>query len=97
MILQSNNTLIKHLVNQLRNSQTSFAQFRIILEQIAKLLCAQALENMPTIQKNIPTWQGELKSDFIDESNLVLIPILRAGEPMLNGILELLPKSVGGF
>ena len=97
MILQSNNTLIKHLVNQLRNSQTNFAEFRTIIAQIAKLLCAQALENIPTIEKNIPTWQGDLKCHFIKESDLVCIPILRAGEPMLNGILELLPKSVGGF
>lgn len=97
MILQSNNTLIKHLVNQLRNSQTNFAQFRTIIAQIAKLLCAQALENMTTVQKSIPSWQGELKSDFIDENNLVFIPILRAGEPMLQGVFELLPNSIGGF
>lgn len=97
MILQSNNILIKHLVNQLRNAQTDFAQFRTIVAQIAKLLCAQAFENISTIEKTIPTWQGDLKSHFIDESNLVFIPILRAGEPMLNGVFELLPNSVGGF
>ena len=97
MILQSNNTLIKHMVNQLRNSETSNGEFRTILAQIAKLLCAQALENIPTVQKTIMTWQGELKTEFIEENNLVFIPILRAGEPMLTGILELLPKCVSGF
>jgi uracil phosphoribosyltransferase len=97
MILQSNNTLIKHMVNQLRNSQTSSGEFRTLLAQIAKLLCAQALENIPTVQKTISTWQGEFQTNFIEEENLVFIPILRAGEPMLSGILELLPNCVSGF
>ncbi|MFA6788799.1 MAG: uracil phosphoribosyltransferase [Arcobacteraceae bacterium] len=97
MILQSNNTLIKHLVNQLRNAQTNCGEFRTLVAQIAKLLCAEALENMPTVQTTIPTWQGDLKCHVIEENDLVFIPILRAGEPMLNGILELLPKSMGGF
>lgn len=97
MILQSNNTLIKHMVNQLRNSQTSNGEFRTLLAQIAKILCAQALENISTVEKTIPTWQGDLKTNFIEENNLVFIPILRAGEPMLTGILELLPNCIGGF
>ncbi|MFA7083575.1 MAG: uracil phosphoribosyltransferase [Arcobacteraceae bacterium] len=97
MILQSNNTLIKHLVNNLRNANTSSSEFRAITSQIAKLLCAQALENSNTFEKTITTWNGSLKTNFIDESQIVLIPILRAGEPMLNGIIELLPNSKSGF
>jgi uracil phosphoribosyltransferase len=97
MILQSNNILIKHLVNQLRDSQTNFAQFRTILAQLAKLLCASALQNHASTTKTIPTWSGKLKTEFIDEQNIVCIPILRAGEPMLQGILELLPNVQGGF
>jgi len=97
MILQSNNVLVKHLVNQLRNSKTKPAEFRTLIAQIAKLLCAQALENTHTFEKTITTWHGPLKTHFIDESKLVLIPIFRAGEPMLNGVLELLPNSIGGF
>ncbi len=97
MILQSNNILIKHLVNQLRDSKTSSSEFRTIIAQIAKLLCAQALENTQTYEKTIRTWQGDLKTQQIDEEQIILIPILRAGEPMLTGLLELLPNSVGGF
>lgn len=97
MILQSNNILIKHLVNQLRDSKTTASEFRNIIAQIARFLCVQALENANTVKKTISTWQGELSVDEIIENDIVLIPILRAGEPMLTALLELLPNSLGGF
>lgn len=97
MILQSSNTLVKHLVNNLRNLTTSSYEFRTITAQISKLLCAQALENVDMVEKKITTWNGSLKTNFIDESQIVLIPILRAGEPMLTGLMDLLPNSKSGF
>ena len=97
MVLQSQNLLIKHLVNKLRDSQTNFGEFRNILSQIAKLLCAEALEHSSTFTKTVMTWNGPFAAEFIDEKKIVFIPILRAGEPMLDGVLELLPNSVGGF
>lgn len=97
MYQESSNALIKHLVNTLRDTNTKPHEFRSCIEQIAKLLAYEAFNAHDTFSKTITTWQGPIKSSFIDENKLVFVPILRAGEPMLNGVFEIFKHAQSGF
>lgn len=97
MINESNNIVIKHLVNRLRDIRTGSFEFRTTIEEISRILLSEALANHNTITVNIDTWQGDLDVQMIEEQSLVFIPILRAGEPMLTGLLKSLPSARSGF
>ncbi len=97
MITESNNVVIKHLVNRLRDIRTDSFEFRTTIEEISRILVSEALADHETITVNISTWQGDLDVKMIEEQKLVFIPILRAGEPMLTGILKSLPNARSGF
>ncbi len=97
MYKESHNIVIKHLVNRLRDIRTGSFEFRTTIEEISRILLSEALANHDTITVNIDTWQGDLDVQIIEEQSLVFIPILRAGEPMLTGILKSLPNARSGF
>lgn len=97
MITESKNIVIKHLVNRLRDNRTGSFEFRTTIEEISRILLSEALANHDTITVNIDTWQGDLDVQMIEEQALVFVPILRAGEPMLTGILKSLPNARSGF
>ncbi len=94
---ESTNVVVKHLVNRLRDVRTTSNEFRLIIEEISKIITSEALSDYPTITQNIHTWQGPLDVQMLEVQKIVLIPILRAGEPMLTGILKTLPYARSGF
>jgi len=97
MYKESTNVVVKHLVNRLRDVQTASNEFRLTIEEISRIIAAEALQDFQTITKNIETWQGSLDVEMLEVQKLVLVPILRAGEPMLTGILRTLPYAKSGF
>ncbi len=97
MIIESKNNVVKHLVNRLRDTRTDSFEFRTTIEEISRILLSEALADQDTITVNISTWQGDLDVQMIEEQALVFVPILRAGEPMLTGILKSLPNARSGF
>ena len=97
MYKESKNVVVKHIVNRLRDVRTTSNEFRLTIEEISRILASEALNDFPTITQNINTWQGPLDVEVIEVQKLVLIPILRAGEPMLTGILRTLPYAKSGF
>lgn len=97
MYKESKNIVVKHLVNRLRDIRTNSNEFRLTIEEISRIIASEALADFPTITKNIDTWQGPLDVEVLEVQKLVLVPILRAGEPMLTGILRTLPYARSGF
>ncbi|MGM0518562.1 MAG: uracil phosphoribosyltransferase [Campylobacterota bacterium] len=97
MYKQSTNVVVKHLVNRLRDTRTASNEFRLTIEELSRIIVSEALSDFKTITKNINTWQGDLDVEMIEVQKLVLVPILRAGEPMLTGILRTLPYARSGF
>lgn len=97
MYKESTNVVVKHLVNRLRDTRTASNEFRLTIEEISRIIASEALSNFPTVTQNINTWQGHLDVQMIEVQKLVLVPILRAGEPMLTGILKTLPYARSGF
>ena len=97
MYKESTNVVIKHLVNRLRDIKTASNEFRMTIEEISRIIASEALNDFETVSQNINTWQGPLDVEMIEVQKLVLVPILRAGEPMLTGILKTLPYARSGF
>ena len=97
MYKESTNVVVKHLVNRLRDVKTTSNEFRMTIEEISRIIASEALSNFDTVTQNINTWQGPLDVQMIEVQKLVLVPILRAGEPMLTGILKTLPYARSGF
>ena len=97
MYKESTNVVVKHLVNRLRDVRTTSNEFRLTIEEISRIVASEALENFETVTQNINTGQGPLDVEMIEVQKLVLVPILRAGEPMLTGILKTLPYAKSGF
>ncbi len=97
MYKESTNAVVKHLINRLRDVRTASNEFRLTIEEISRMIVAEALADFPTITTNINTWQGPLDVEMLEVQKIVLVPILRAGEPMLTGILQTLPYARSGF
>lgn len=97
MYKESTNVVVKHLVNRLRDVRTASNEFRLTIEEISRIIASEALCDFETVTQNINTWQGSLDVEMLEVQKLVLVPILRAGEPMLSGILRTLPYAKSGF
>ncbi len=96
-IIEVNNPVVKNIVSHLRDINTKGYQFRKYVKELGKLLLFEALKNEKMIEKDINIWVGGGKFPFLDEENIVVVTILRAGLPMLDGILEILQESPAGF
>jgi len=94
---ESRHPLIKHLVNSIRDISIDAAQFRARIAHIAQLLLYEALEEWELVPKKIETWIGEKEFGFIDQEDILFVPILRAGLPMMEGVTQIVPKASVGF
>ncbi len=88
--------LIKHKVSKLRDNNTGFKEFREIVEEIATLLCYEATRDIELDKRIVSTPNGEFELDMIDDTNFSIVPILRAGIGMVNGMHNLLPTAKVG-
>lgn len=91
------NAILKNTLSKLRDKSLKPNDFRKGLSIIAKILLSYALEKENTYLKKVETPIGEGNFSFLAEENFVIIPILRAGLPMLDGCLEMLLEAKVGF
>ncbi len=96
-IIHVEHPLLKNLITKLRNINTSPYDFRKYLSEVGRILLVEALENEKTTLKEVEIWVGKGKFPALEEERYVFIPILRAGLPMLDGVLEMMPLSQSGF
>jgi uracil phosphoribosyltransferase len=97
MIHELNNPLTKTLITYLREQKTDAVRFRHIIVELTKELVYEALKEHELQLKSIKTWQGEREYGVVDESNIVVVTVLRAGLPMLESVMDLLPNISAGF
>ncbi len=88
--------LIKHKITLLRKVETGTNEFRQLVEEIAMLMAFDALRDLPTEEVEIQTPIEKCMSPEIAGKKLAVIPILRAGLGMVNGILSLVPSAKVG-
>lgn len=95
-----NHPLLQYKISKLRDTNINCHTFRQITEQIAEIMTIEALKDIPTEAVTISTWSGPTSGIKINEQKLTIVPILRAGIGMLNGVLHLLndtPVSILGM
>ena len=85
--------LIAHKLSLMRDKTTPSAQFRTLLREISLLLGYEVLRDLPTELRDIETPVGPARVPFLRGKKLVLVPILRAGSGLLDGLLELVPSA----
>jgi uracil phosphoribosyltransferase len=97
MIYELTNPLTKTLITYLRDTKSDAIRFRHTISELTKQLVYEALKDFLLVEKNITTWQGENSFNTLDEKNIMVVTVLRAGMPMLDSVMELLPEAVAGF
>ncbi len=89
--------LVQHKLTLMREKSTSTASFRQLLREISLLLGYEALKDLPITEIAIDTPLTEMRAPVLAGKKLALISILRAGNGLLDGILELAPAARVGF
>jgi len=87
---------VQHKLAIIRDIETGHKRFRELATEITKFLCYEALQNIATQEITVKTPVGEARGKKI-ATDIVVVPILRAGVGMLDGILELVPTARVGF
>jgi uracil phosphoribosyltransferase len=85
--------LIAHKLSLARCKSTPSLQFRTLLREISMLLGYEVLRDLPTELRDIETPIGPARAPFLKGKKLVFVPILRAGNGFLDGLLELAPSA----
>ena len=88
--------LIKHKLTLLRDKNTGVKEFREVAAEIAMLLCYEATRDLPLKEVEIETPVAIAKTKVISGKKLAVVPILRAGIGMVDGILTLIPSAKVG-
>ena len=89
--------LVQHKLTLMRRSRTSTAEFRRLLREISQLLAYEVTRELPMTTKRISTPMQEMDAPVLDGPKLALVSILRAGNGLLDGMLELVPSARVGF
>ena len=88
--------LVQHKLAIIRDEETGHKRCRELATEITQFLCYEALKTVPTREVTVKTPVAEATCHKID-TDIVVVPILRAGIGMLDGILELVPTARVGF
>lgn len=88
--------LIQHKLALIRDINTGSKDFRELLEEVAMLMAYEVTRNLPIEEVEVQTPVGIAKCKVMSGKKLGIVPILRAGLGMVNGILELVPTAKVG-
>ena len=87
---------VQHKLSKVRDAETGHKRFRELSKEITQFICYEALKSIKTKEVMVETPVATATCRVID-TDLVVVPILRAGIGMLDGILELVPTARVGF
>jgi len=88
--------LIQHKLSVIRDKNTSVKEFREIISEIASLMCYESTRDITTEEVEIETPVGVAKARKVSGKKMAVVPILRAGLGMVEGILKLVPGAKVG-
>jgi uracil phosphoribosyltransferase len=92
--------LVRHKLGVLRQHDISTQKFRDIASEIGRLLTYEATKDLETENTVVQGWAGEVEVEQIKGKKITVVPILRAGLGMMDGVLDMIPGakvSVVGF
>ena len=85
--------LVQHKLTLMRMKETGCGKFRTLLREISLLLCYEVTRDLPLKEIDIETPLMPMKAKILEGKKLVFVPILRAGNGILDGMLELIPSA----
>ena len=88
-----NHPLIQHKVAILRDEKTSMKEFRELVEEITTLMVYEAFKDVPTKTVKVKTPLEETEQTMVEDNAVSIVPILRAGLGMVNGVHTLFPTA----
>ena len=88
-----NHPLVKHKLGIMRKHDLSTKNFRALASELARLLTYEATKDLETEKITIQGWAGPVQIDRIKGKKITVVPILRAGLGMLDGVLDLIPGA----
>jgi uracil phosphoribosyltransferase len=89
--------LVQHKLTLMRRKDTPTAHFRRLLREIGMLMAYEVTRDLPLVAERIATPLVECDAPVLAGKKLVVVPILRAGEGIAHGFLEILPSARVGY
>ena len=88
--------LIQHKISLMRDRNTGTKEFRDLVSEIATLLCYEATRDLPTEEVEVETPIALARTHVLAGRKLALVPILRAGLGMVDGVMNIVPSAKVG-
>lgn len=89
--------LVQHKLTLMREKETPTAVFRQLLREISLLLCYEVTRSLPMTTRRIETPLAPMDAPVLEGQKMALVSILRAGNGLLDGMLDLIPSARVGF
>ena len=96
MVIEIKNPIVAHKLAQLRNKNTSTKNFRELVKDISMLMTYEVGKEFETEEIEIETPIKKCRVKVLNEENFVVVPILRAGLAMSEGVIEIFPAAPVG-
>ena len=96
-VIEVTHPLVQHKLSLMRDKSTPTPTFRSLLREISNLLAYEITKDVPMTTRQIETPMGGMDAPVIDGRKPALISILRAGNGLMDGVLELIPVARVGF
>jgi len=88
-----NHPLVKHKISLMRAKEMSTRSFRQLAAEVGSLLTYEATKDLEVEDFQMAGWDGEITGQRIQGKKATVVPILRAGIGMLDGVLDLMPSA----
>lgn len=88
-----NHPLVQHKLGLMRRDHTSTSEFRMLAKEIASMLTYEATRDLATSKKTVQGWAGPVEVDYISGKMVTIVPILRAGIGLMEGVLDMIPGA----
>lgn len=85
--------LIQHKLGLMRKKSISTKDFRDLAAEVARLLTYEATKDIETEKRTIEGWAGPIEVERIKGKKITIVPILRAGLGMMNGVIDMIPSA----
>ncbi|SHI93050.1 uracil phosphoribosyltransferase [Malonomonas rubra DSM 5091] len=92
-VYEATHPLIKHKLGLMRQHDISTKEFRELASEVARLLTYEATKDLETEAETIECWSGPVEVQRIKGKKITVVPILRAGLGMMDGVLDLIPSA----
>ena len=92
-VIEIRHPLVKHKIGLLREDPISTKKFRELTAEIGRLLAYEACKDFPLERTTVQGWNGPVEIEQIKGKKVTLVPILRAGLGMLDGVMDMIPSA----